>query len=205
MRETWFDPWVRKIPWRREQLPIPVFWPGRFHGLYHELAESDMTERPSLSLFFFFLLYLTRVLGLTLNIGLLQGSLEWQWSGLLYELIGESLNTIVMKFFFSWQLHAIRIVASQLGNSVQGRLVNKMGSHSRSVQGMALKLQWFNDDSIWVLIRSSGFVWFIWAILLGYAIITTTIIITIPFCKLQVKKLMCIKKLIFFFFSESDH
>ena len=104
------------------------------------------------------------------------------------------------KVFFAWQLHAIRIVASQLGNSVQGRLVNKMGSHSRSVQGMALKLQWFNDDSIWVLIRSSGFVWFIWAILLGYAIITTTIIITIPFCKLQVKKLMCIKKLIFFFF-----
>ena len=76
MQETWFDPWVRKIPWRREQLPIPVFWPGRFHGLYHELAESDMTERPSLSLFFFFLLYLTRVLGLTLNAGLLQGSLE---------------------------------------------------------------------------------------------------------------------------------
>ena len=23
-----FDPWVGKIPWRREQLPIPVFWPG---------------------------------------------------------------------------------------------------------------------------------------------------------------------------------
>ena len=23
-----FDPWVGKIPWRRERLPIPVFWPG---------------------------------------------------------------------------------------------------------------------------------------------------------------------------------
>ena len=22
------DPWVGKIPWRRERLPTPVFWPG---------------------------------------------------------------------------------------------------------------------------------------------------------------------------------
>ena len=29
-----FDPWVGKIPWRRERLPAPVFWPGEFHGLY---------------------------------------------------------------------------------------------------------------------------------------------------------------------------
>ena len=24
---------LRKIPWRREQLPTPVFWPGEPHGL----------------------------------------------------------------------------------------------------------------------------------------------------------------------------
>ena len=29
-----FDPWVGMIPWRRERLPIPVFWPGECHGLY---------------------------------------------------------------------------------------------------------------------------------------------------------------------------
>ena len=34
VQETWFDPWVGKIPWRTEQLPTPVFWPGEFHGLY---------------------------------------------------------------------------------------------------------------------------------------------------------------------------
>ena len=28
------DPWVGNIPWRRERLPTPVFWPGEFHGLY---------------------------------------------------------------------------------------------------------------------------------------------------------------------------
>ena len=27
-----FDLWVGKIPWRRDQLPTPVFWPGEFHG-----------------------------------------------------------------------------------------------------------------------------------------------------------------------------
>jgi len=29
-----FNPWVGKIPWRRERLPTPVFWPGESHGLY---------------------------------------------------------------------------------------------------------------------------------------------------------------------------
>ena len=27
-----FDPWVRKIPWRRKGLPTPVFLPGESHG-----------------------------------------------------------------------------------------------------------------------------------------------------------------------------
>ena len=31
---VYYDSWVGKIPWRRERLPTPVFWPGEFHGLY---------------------------------------------------------------------------------------------------------------------------------------------------------------------------
>ena len=27
-----FDPWVRKIPWRRAWQPAPVFLPGESHG-----------------------------------------------------------------------------------------------------------------------------------------------------------------------------
>ena len=27
-----FKLWVGKIPWKREQLPTPVFWVGEFHG-----------------------------------------------------------------------------------------------------------------------------------------------------------------------------
>ena len=40
------NPWVGKIPWRRERLPTSVFWPGEFHGLYSPWGpkESDMTE-----------------------------------------------------------------------------------------------------------------------------------------------------------------
>ena len=43
--------WVGKIPWWRERLPTPVFWPGEFHGLYSSWGhkELDMTEWLSLS------------------------------------------------------------------------------------------------------------------------------------------------------------
>ena len=53
MQETW----VGKIPWRRERLPTPVFWPGEFHGLYSLWGhkESDTTEQLSLSLALTFL------------------------------------------------------------------------------------------------------------------------------------------------------
>ena len=53
MWETFgFDPWDGKIPWRKEQLPTPVFWPREFHGLYGPWGckESDKTEQLSLSL-----------------------------------------------------------------------------------------------------------------------------------------------------------
>ena len=45
-----WETWVRKIPWRRESLPTPVFWLGEFHGLYIPQGhiESDTTERLSL-------------------------------------------------------------------------------------------------------------------------------------------------------------
>ena len=46
------DPQAKKIPWRRQWLPTPVFSPGEFHG-HRSLVgyspwgckESDMTER----------------------------------------------------------------------------------------------------------------------------------------------------------------
>ena len=45
-RRCRFDPWVRKIPWRRKQLPTAMFLPGKSHGqrsrqtIVHKLADS---------------------------------------------------------------------------------------------------------------------------------------------------------------------
>ena len=49
-----FDPWVRKIPWRRKWQPTPVILPGKSHGQRslvdyspRGLKESDMTQQLS--------------------------------------------------------------------------------------------------------------------------------------------------------------
>ena len=55
MQETWVPSLGEKIPWRRERLPTPVFWPGEFHGLDRGHKESDTTER--LSFHFYILFY----------------------------------------------------------------------------------------------------------------------------------------------------
>ena len=39
-RRCGFNPRVGKIPWRRERLPTPVFWPGEFHGVVHGVIKS---------------------------------------------------------------------------------------------------------------------------------------------------------------------
>ena len=52
-RRTGFDPWVRKIPWRRKWQPTPVFLHGEFHGQRSlgggyspwGCKESDITEQ----------------------------------------------------------------------------------------------------------------------------------------------------------------
>ena len=51
-RRPRFDPWVRKILWRRECLPSPVSLPGKFHGqrrlegyITYGHKELDTTEQ----------------------------------------------------------------------------------------------------------------------------------------------------------------
>ena len=52
-----FDPWVEKVPWRRERLPTPVFWPGEFHGLYcpwgHKELDTTVTFTFTLNIWTF--------------------------------------------------------------------------------------------------------------------------------------------------------
>ena len=65
MQETWFDPWVGKIPWRRKWLPTPGLLPGKSHGQMsvvgyspwgHKESDNDCVTN-------------TFTLALTLNIG----------------------------------------------------------------------------------------------------------------------------------------
>ena len=51
LKRPGFDPWVRKIPWRRAWKPTPVFLPGESHGRRSlvgcspwGVTESDTTE-----------------------------------------------------------------------------------------------------------------------------------------------------------------
>ena len=58
-RRPGFDPWGRRIPWRKKWQPTPVFLPGKSHG-QRSLAgyspwghkKSDMTEQLTRSLSF---------------------------------------------------------------------------------------------------------------------------------------------------------
>ena len=50
-RRCGFNPWVKKIPWRRARQPTPVFLPGEYHGWWKLVdyspwnhKESDTTE-----------------------------------------------------------------------------------------------------------------------------------------------------------------
>ena len=46
MQEILVHPWVGKIPWRRERVPTPIFWPEELRELYSPWGhkKSDVTE-----------------------------------------------------------------------------------------------------------------------------------------------------------------
>ena len=55
-----FNPWVGKMPWRREWQLSPVFLPGKFHGQRNLVSyspwsckELDMTEQLTLLLYYY--------------------------------------------------------------------------------------------------------------------------------------------------------
>ena len=55
MQEMQFDPWVRKILWRSEWLPTPVFLPGEFHGqrkhFYHRALGTEKFQVTAIIMF----------------------------------------------------------------------------------------------------------------------------------------------------------
>ena len=56
-RRPRFNPWIRKIPWRRKWLPTPVFLPGESHGqrslaCYSPWGHKESDTAKQLTLFF---------------------------------------------------------------------------------------------------------------------------------------------------------
>ena len=96
-RRAWFDPWVRKFPWKREWQPTPVFLPGEFQGQrslegYSPWGhkESDMTERLTLSLF------------------LKWRAVLWDWALNLWQLIIVSVRIELNCRMLSWYMRILR-------------------------------------------------------------------------------------------------
>ena len=87
-RTPGFDPWVRKIPWKKEWLPTPAFLPGEFHGQrslvgYSPWGHKELNMLDWLTLTYFssynlFAFYSTRIIHLTL--GKLE-ELKQKWKG----------------------------------------------------------------------------------------------------------------------------
>ena len=65
-RRPGFDPWLGKIPWRREWQPTPVCLPAEFCGqrrlgaTVSEVTESDMTEQLTFPLLAFCMAFCAR-------------------------------------------------------------------------------------------------------------------------------------------------
>ena len=81
MQEAWFDPLVRKIPWKRDWLPTPVFLIGEFPGQRSLVGyspwsriESNLTHRLAL------LLWASLVAQMVKNAPAFLGKELWVWS-----------------------------------------------------------------------------------------------------------------------------
>ena len=82
-RRRRFDPWVRKIPWRRKWQPTPVFLPGKRHGQWSlegyspwGRKELDATEHSRVHLNKLFFLKKFRSQG---------NRNDWSWMGIWHQ------------------------------------------------------------------------------------------------------------------------
>ena len=89
-RRCGFDPWLRKIPWRRKWQPTPVILPGKSHGQRSRTGyspwghiESDTAER------------LTTITNSLLGRSAGEGMdypLQYSWASLLAQLVKNPAN-----------------------------------------------------------------------------------------------------------------
>ena len=110
-RRPRFNPWVRKIPWRREWQPTPVVLPGESHGqepgglpaMGSQRVGHDWATNTFTSLFFFHFTLLIPLIFFCLTLGdpmdctcqappSMGFSRQDYWSGLPFPSLGDSPN-----------------------------------------------------------------------------------------------------------------
>ena len=84
MWETWVQSLGGKIPWRREQLPTPVLWPGEFRGLYSPGVAKSRTRLNDCTFFFFFLVTSSKELNLHISGFVFEDDTAWKEAALMF-------------------------------------------------------------------------------------------------------------------------
>ena len=121
MQETRFNPWVRKIPWRREWKPTPVFWPGKSHGQRSLVGyspwshkELDMTEwlihTHSINIMTYLFqsthVYMVSNFSRSINIGTKNKTMEWSLYFLHFHLsLGNTLARVLSTYCLLKSVH----------------------------------------------------------------------------------------------------
>ena len=98
-RRPRFNPWVGKIPWRREQQPSPVFLPQESHGQGNLAGYSPWDcSRTELSDFHFISLHFIDLLSILIRCN--------DFTGIQKAVVDQSRSrsrpTVTMTFFFFW-------------------------------------------------------------------------------------------------------
>ena len=87
---VWFLGW--KIPWRRDRLRTPVFWPGEFHELYSPSGHKELDVTEWLSLWWMLPVYMWKCFLQKLNMVYYKCQVKVVLFRFIYPLW----------FFFSW-------------------------------------------------------------------------------------------------------
>ena len=80
-----FDPWVRKIPWRRKWQSTPVLLPGKSHGWRSQVGysplgrkESDTTEKLDFHIVLIMDMNLSKLQEIVEDRGAQQSNSQWE-------------------------------------------------------------------------------------------------------------------------------
>ena len=178
-RRPCFDSWVRKMCWRRDRLPTPVFWSGEFHGLYGPWGQKSQTRLSDFHFHYISSKYITnrvKCLNVIRKINIWGGRKSWKvlckFKGAVYELMYRS-ESWTLKKAECWRIDALelwgwrRLLRVPWTARRSNRSILKESNPEYSLKGLMLKLkrQYFGhllqgadslEDWCWERLRAGG-------------------------------------------------